>query len=73
MSHRPKKWPSYALGVLENTTALLLEIERLTRAAQTSTADRNPMITMILLGDIRERAQRGRELLGQARTGNYER
>lgn len=72
MATRPKKWPSYALEALENTQAILSEIDALARKAQTASADGDRMAAVIIGSDIRQRAQRASLILSQAYMGTYE-
>jgi len=67
--YRPGRWPRYALQALEDTTAALLEIERLARAVQEAAKRGDAMDVVILAGDIRHEAMNGREYLHKGKAG----
>lgn len=71
MSHRPRKWPDYALNSLEGTLLHLKTIEAISRQVQTAAKAGDSMEVLILAGDIRERTQNAVQLLVQAKTGDY--
>lgn len=72
MPRKPKKWPSYALWALEDSLALLREIGDLSREAQKQIHQNNRLEAVILVGDIRDKAQRAANKLMQGKLGQYE-
>jgi hypothetical protein len=68
---KPKRWPTNALRSLEDTLALLHDINKLARDAQVRAAGGDFSQVVILNGDIREKAQKAIHFLVQARTGEY--
>lgn len=71
MGTTPKKWPTNALRSLEDTLALLHDMDKLAREAQVhAVAGEFPQV-VILGGDIRGKVLRAIHLLTQAKSGNY--
>lgn len=68
---KPRKWPSYALWALEDVQALLLDIQALARDAQAAIQAGNRLESVIILGDVRDKARHGVSLLVRARAGEY--
>ena len=64
----PKRWPNNALATLENVKAILLDIDRLARQTQTT---KDPFTAVVLISDIRIKANDAFNRLSQARSGNY--
>lgn len=71
MATKSKRWPTNALAALEETLAILHEVGKLARSAQTGAVAGDFAQVVILNGDIREKCQRAAHLLVQARTGEY--
>lgn len=69
MATKPKKWPTNALGALEDVLVLLGDIGRLSREAQVRATEGDFARVVILNGDVREKAIKATHLLVQARTG----
>ncbi len=71
MPNRPKKWPSYALGVLEEIRFKCKEIERISSRAQEIELDNKNLHTLKALSDLRVLGMQIDNLCLQAYTGIY--
>lgn len=73
MSQKPKKWPDYALNSLEGALHYLKSIDELAREVKAQLSKGDPSRAVTLTDDIRTLSIDARDLLHQARTGNYDR
>jgi hypothetical protein len=69
---KPRKWPTYALEVLEQCRLLSRQIKNSTREAQIANSRGERQMVSVHLADIRETNARIDELLAGARMGDYE-
>lgn len=72
MATKPKRWPINALRALEDTLAILSNIDSTAREAQTRAVEGDFARVVLLDGDIRGMAQKATLLLMQAKLGEYE-
>jgi hypothetical protein len=73
MGYKPAKWPSYALGALEDALSIMRDIERETERAQQAAADGKPLEAVMLMSNIRTKSMTAHSTLIQAKSGEYKR
>jgi hypothetical protein len=73
VGYRPKKWPDYALEVLDNCRLLSEHIRVVSRKAQVANIEGDHKKVGVYLADIREANAQIDELLAGAKTGQYKR
>lgn len=66
-----QRWPTYALGELEETLFLLNAMEKDARRVQVAIAEGKTTEAMLALSDVRVRTKQCIECLVRAKTGNY--
>jgi hypothetical protein len=73
MGYKPARWPSKALGALEDALSIIMDVDKELEKAQKATAEGKSLDAVMIMSNARTKGMKAHSTLIQAKSGEYRR